>query len=136
LNDISIDNEDGFSQQAMSQATTFASQFSATSNMSFNKLLVNFQPNSQMHKEMLTILAALTEIIKEKGGSETYTEYFLALMETIENVKENAELQATLAFLNMGIKSVPQAVLRKKFNETAEVLLNLFARFAETEGVY
>jgi hypothetical protein len=33
LNDISIDNEEGFSQQTMSQATTFASQFSATSNM-------------------------------------------------------------------------------------------------------
>jgi hypothetical protein len=87
LNDISIDNEDGFSQQAMSQATTIASQFSATSNMSLNKLLVKFQPNSQMHKEMLVILAALIEIIKEKGGSET--EFCLALMETIENVKEN-----------------------------------------------
>jgi hypothetical protein len=40
-----------------------------------------------MHKEMLVILAALIEIIKEKGGSET--EFCLALMETIENVKEN-----------------------------------------------
>jgi ribosomal RNA-processing protein 12 len=136
LNDMTAYDEDGFSQsqRAMSQATTFATQFTATSNMSFNKLLVNFQPNSQIHKEMLAILAALTEIIKEKGGNETSTEYFLALMETIENVKENSELQASLALLNMGIKSVPEAVLRKKFNETAEVLLNLVARFAEGEG--
>lgn len=138
LNDISIaaDGEDAFSQshRAMSQATTFATQFSATSNMSFNKLLVNFQPNSLIHKEMLAILAALTEIIKEKGGSETNTEYFLALMETIENVKENSELQASLALLNMGIKSVSEPVLRKKFNETAEVLLNLIVRFAQGEG--
>lgn len=138
INDIadSVDDNDAFSQshKAMSQATTFATQFSATSNMSFNKLLVNFQPNSQVHKEMLAILAALTEIIKEKGGSETNTEYFLALMETIENVKETSELQASLALLNMGIKSVPEAVLRKKFNDTGEVLLNLIAKFAEGEG--
>ncbi|KAL7025273.1 hypothetical protein ACKWTF_013427 [Chironomus riparius] len=136
LKDFSIDDDGEFSQsqRSMSQATTFATQFSATSNMSFNKLLMNFQPNSQVHKEMLAILAALTEIIKEKGGSETNTEYFLALMETIENVKDDNDLHAALMLLNMGIKSVSQAVLRKKFNETAEVLLNLIARFADKEN--
>jgi ribosomal RNA-processing protein 12 len=75
----------------MSQATTFAFQFTA-----FNKLLVNFQPNSQIHNSQFK------EIIKEKSGSETSTDYFLALMETIENVKENSS--KSLALLNMGIK--------------------------------
>ncbi|KAG5671610.1 hypothetical protein PVAND_001803 [Polypedilum vanderplanki] len=135
LKDFSIkDDDDVFSNRTMSQATTFASQFTATSNVSFNKLIMNFQPNSLMHKEMIAILSALTEIIKEKGGNETNTEYFLALMETIENVKEDSDLHAALMLLNMGIKSVPEAVLRKKFNETAEVLLNLIARFAEKDN--
>lgn len=136
LKDFSIKDDDAFSfsHRSMSQATTFASQFTATSNVSFNKLIMNFQPNSLMHKEMIAILSALTEIIKEKGGNETNTEYFLALMETIENVKEDSDLHAALMLLNMGIKSVPEAVLRKKFNETAEVLLNLIARFVEKDN--
>lgn len=128
------DDGDAFSQsqRSVSQATTFASQFSACSNMSFSKLLNNFRADSQQQKEMLAILAALTEVIKEKGGTESSTEYFLALMETIENAKEDSDIQATVMLLNMGIKSVPEAVLRKKFNETAEVFLNLIARYADS----
>ncbi|CRL05121.1 CLUMA_CG017972, isoform A [Clunio marinus] len=135
LKDFSIaDNDDIFSQsqRSVSQATTFASQFSACSNTSFSKLLTNFRPDSQIQKEMLAILAALTEILKEKGGSESSTEYFLAIMETIENAKDNSDIQAAVMLLNMGIKSVPQAVLRKKFNETAETLLELITRFVDS----
>lgn len=138
LKDFSIaDGDDAFSQsqRSVSQATTFASQFSACSNMSFSKLINNFRTDSQLHKEMLAILAALTEIIKEKGGTESSTEYFLALMETIENAKEDSDIHAALMLLNMGIKSVPEAVLRKKFNETAEILLDLIARFVGSTDI-
>jgi len=33
-----------------------------------------------MHKEMLAVLAAVTEVIKANGGTETTTEYFGALV--------------------------------------------------------
>lgn len=46
----------------------------------FSRLLVGFRSDSALHKEMLAILAALTEVIKERGGSQTSTEYFLALV--------------------------------------------------------
>lgn len=137
LKDFSIADSDGdgFSIRSVSQATTFASQFSACSNMSFTKLIDHFRPDSQAHKEMLAILAALTEIIKEKGGTESSTEYFLTLMETIENAKEDSDIKAALMLLNMGIKSVPEAVLRKKFNETASVLLDLISRFIDKSDI-
>ena len=35
-------------------------------------------------KETLAVLAAVTEVIKSQGGKETETEYFAALMSTIE----------------------------------------------------
>ncbi len=82
---------------------------------------------------MLAILAALTEIIKEKGGSENSTEYFLALMETIEAATEDDSLIAAITLLAMGIKSVPEAVLRKKFNESAQILLQNLQKFTESE---
>ena len=33
-----------------------------------------------MHKEMLAVLAAVTEVIKQKGGTESSTEYYAALV--------------------------------------------------------
>lgn len=44
------------------------------------RLLKNFSSNSFLHKEMLAILAALTEVIKANGGKESSTEYFAALV--------------------------------------------------------
>ena len=35
-------------------------------------------------QEMLAVLAAVTEVIKVQGGKETETEYFAALMSTLE----------------------------------------------------
>lgn len=132
LKDFNIDDE-VFSQRSMSQATTFATQFTACSNMSFNKLINNFRVDSAMQQSMLALLAALTEVIKEKGGNESNTDYFLALMETIENVKDSSDLQAALMLLNMGIKSVPEAVLQRKFNETSELLISLIAIFMDSD---
>ncbi|XP_055376742.1 RRP12-like protein [Condylostylus longicornis] len=108
---------------------TFASSYSSCSNMSFKKLLNGFRSNSQSHKEMLAILTALTEIIKERGGKETSTEYFILLMETIEASTGDSETIAGISLLAMGIKSVPLPVLRKKFSETAKTLLDLLEHF-------
>uniref|UniRef100_A0A182ISQ2 Uncharacterized protein n=1 Tax=Anopheles atroparvus TaxID=41427 RepID=A0A182ISQ2_ANOAO len=112
---------------------TFASNYSACTNMSFKKLLNNFRADSQVQKDMLAILAALTEVIKENGGSQSSTEYFLALMETIEAAKEANDVEAAVSLLAMGIKSVPEAVLRRKFSDSAQILLALLERYIETE---
>nr|AJC98364.1 AGAP002961 [Anopheles coluzzii] len=113
---------------------TFASNWSACSNMSFKKLLTNFRADSQLQKDMLAILAALTEVIKEQSGSQSSTEYFLALMETIEAAKEENDINAAVSLLAMGIKSVPEGVLRRKFSDTAQTLLALLERYTETEN--
>lgn len=44
------------------------------------RLLDNFKPTSFLHKEMLAVLAAVTEVIKAHEGKETSTEYFAALV--------------------------------------------------------
>ena len=113
---------------------TFASNYSSCSNMSFKKLLNGFRSTSDQHKEMLAILTALTEIIKERGGTESSTEYFILLMETIEASAGDSETMACVSLLGMGIKSVPIPVLRKKFSETAKVLLDLLERYMNSEN--
>lgn len=64
---------------------SFASEWSHCSNMSYNRFLRVFRSDSAMHKEMLAILAAIAEVIKENGGSETPTEYYCSLVSTFPN---------------------------------------------------
>lgn len=59
---------------------SFASEWTDCSNMSFNRFLNVFRSDSALHKEMLAILAAVTEVIKENGGTESATEYFCTLV--------------------------------------------------------
>lgn len=67
-------------ESSYNSMNTFASDWSACSNMSFNRFLKVFRPNSAIHKEMLAILAAVTEVIKENGGNGSSVEYYCSLV--------------------------------------------------------
>lgn len=54
-------------------------------------------------------------------------------METLDASKEDSDTIASISLLGMGIKSVPEAVLRRKFSETAQLLLDLMQRFVDTD---
>ena len=47
-------------------------------------MLAKFKATNAGHKDMLAVLAAVTEVIRQEGGKETETEYFAALMTTLE----------------------------------------------------
>ncbi|KAL9880391.1 RRP12-like protein [Glossina fuscipes] len=128
------DDDEAMTQTQPGTFKTFATNYTSCSNKSFRKLLVGFRTTSELHKEMLAILTALTEIIKERGGSESSTEYFILLMEQIEASKEDNEIIAGISLLAMGIKSVPTMVLRKRFSETAQTLMFCLQRFAESSN--
>ena len=55
-------------------------------------------------------------------------------METIDSAKEDNEVVAAVSLLNMGIKTVPEAILRTKFADTCSILLELMKRFVDTEN--
>jgi ribosomal RNA-processing protein 12 len=62
-------------------------------------------------------LAALTEVIKEQGGEETSTEYFAALLTTLEATDTEEGLSAIVSLLSMVIKTVPQEIIRSRFSK-------------------
>ncbi|XP_034828226.1 RRP12-like protein [Maniola hyperantus] len=113
---------------------TFASDWSQCSNISFSKLLTRFDSNNAVHKEMLAVLAAVAEVIKEQGGKESTTEYFAALMQTLKASEGDECLVATLSLLSMGIKSVPQAVLRKQFSNCATIFTDILEKNGQSEN--
>lgn len=112
---------------------TFASNYSACTNQSFSKLMNTFRANSEAHREMLAILTAMKQVIAERNGKETTTEYFLLLMETIDNAQDSPKTAACLSLLAMCIKGVPTTVLRETFSNSVETLLGLLEQFMEQE---
>ncbi|KAK2824260.1 hypothetical protein Q5P01_021435 [Channa striata] len=112
---------------------TFLSGLSDCSNLTFRKVQRFWESNSAAHKEICAVLAAVTEVIRSQGGKETETEYFAALMTTLE-VVDSAESQAAVAYLlNLVMKRVPAPVLMSKFSDTTKALMDVMSKQASSE---
>uniref|UniRef100_A0A3Q3MIK7 Ribosomal RNA processing 12 homolog n=1 Tax=Labrus bergylta TaxID=56723 RepID=A0A3Q3MIK7_9LABR len=112
---------------------TFLSGLSDCSNLTFRKVQRYWESNSAAHKEICAVLAAVTEVIRSQGGKETETEYFAALMTTLE-VVDSAESQAAVAYLlNLVMKRVPAPVLMSKFSDTTKALMDVMSGQATSE---
>ncbi|XP_050305349.1 RRP12-like protein [Anthonomus grandis grandis] len=127
------------SQGSWQSMKSFASEWSECSNMSFGHFMKSFHADSALHKEMLAILAAIAEVIKQNGGRESSTEYYCALLTTLETIynskeKNEDQITAVLALLNMGIKTVPEEVLRKNFSDVSLKMLQILKDFASAEN--
>ncbi|XP_022619336.1 RRP12-like protein [Seriola dumerili] len=121
--------------EALSERTsgTFLSGLSDCSNLTFRKVQRFWESNSAAHKEICAVLAAVTEVIRGQGGKETETEYFAALMTTLE-VVESGESQAAVAYLlNLVMKRVPAPVLMSKFSDTTKALMDVMSKQATSE---
>ncbi|XP_076254422.1 RRP12-like protein [Rhynchophorus ferrugineus] len=143
--EMETENSDGQSESSYGTYTSyqsmksFASEWSDCSNMSFGKFMNTFHADSALHKQMLAVLAAITEVIKQNGGTESSTEYYCSLLTTLETVynnedKNEEQITAVLALLNMGIKTVPEPVLCKNFNDVALKMLLILKDFSSAEN--
>ncbi|XP_055280941.1 RRP12-like protein [Moschus berezovskii] len=106
---------------------TFLSGLSDCTNVTFNKVQRFWESNSAAHKEICAVLAAVTEVIRSQGGKETETEYFAALMTTMEAVESTESLAAVCYLLNLVLKRVPSPVLIKKFSDTSKAFMDIMS---------
>ncbi|CAC5426030.1 RRP12 [Mytilus coruscus] len=106
---------------------TWATNYTECTNVTFNKVHRYWSSNSALHKEVIAILAAVTEVIKTNDGNETETEYFAALMTALDTTDDVESQAAIMYLLSLVIKRVPVAVLRSKFAEVSKKFLDLLA---------
>uniref|UniRef100_A0A803VGB7 Ribosomal RNA processing 12 homolog n=1 Tax=Ficedula albicollis TaxID=59894 RepID=A0A803VGB7_FICAL len=104
---------------------TFLSGLSDCTNITFSKVQRFWESNSAAHKEICAVLAAVTEVIRSQGGKESETEYFAALMTTLEAVESPESLSAVAYLLNLVLKRVPSPVLIKKFSDASKAFMNI-----------
>uniref|UniRef100_A0A2K5P881 Ribosomal RNA processing 12 homolog n=1 Tax=Cercocebus atys TaxID=9531 RepID=A0A2K5P881_CERAT len=111
---------------------TFLSGLSDCTNVTFSKVQRFWESNSAAHKEICAVLAAVTEVIRSQGGKETETEYFAALMTTMEAVESPESLAAVAYLLNLVLKRVPSPVLIKKFSDTSKAFMDVMSAQASS----
>ncbi|XP_074641768.1 RRP12-like protein isoform X2 [Tubulanus polymorphus] len=128
---VDIDNEDAISDHAKT-FNTWATNWTDCTNATFSRVHRFWSSNSEMHKELLAVLAAITEVIKSRGGKETETEYFAALMTSIESVDTEESLAAIVYLLSLVIKRLPFNVLKAKFSEIAKTFYEVLSQHADS----
>ncbi|XP_009877475.1 PREDICTED: RRP12-like protein, partial [Apaloderma vittatum] len=120
--------EDGAAEAATEKSSgTFLSGLSDCTNITFSKVQRFWESNSAAHKEICAVLAAVTEVIRSRGGKESETEYFAALMTTLEVVESSESLAAVAYLLNLVLKRVPSPVLIKKFSDTSKAFMGILS---------
>ncbi|EZA47728.1 RRP12-like protein [Ooceraea biroi] len=132
LAELEVDEDQ--SEKTAYTSTTFATNYSNCSNVSFKRFLNHFQSSSIVHKEMLAVLAAVTEVLKQNNGNKSATEYFAVLMTTLEAVEDDTSVAATLSLFGMNLKTVPKSVLIRKFGVTSQVLLEILSKYTVSEN--
>ncbi|ESO86543.1 hypothetical protein LOTGIDRAFT_128850 [Lottia gigantea] len=111
--------------------STWATNWTDCTNATFSRVHRYWSSNSAMHKEILAVLAAVTEVIKQQGGTESETEYFAALMTALESAESRESLAAIAYLLNLAIKKVPAAVLKSRFSQVSKQLLDYLAKYSD-----
>ncbi|XP_061228446.1 RRP12-like protein [Neopsephotus bourkii] len=120
--------EDGAAEAATEKSScTFLSGLSDCTNATFSKVQRFWESNSAAHKEICAVLAAVTEVIRSRGGKESETEYFAALMTTLEVVESSESMAAVAYLLNLVLKRVPSPVLIKKFSDASKTFMGIMS---------
>ncbi|NXU48748.1 RRP12 protein, partial [Turnix velox] len=123
-----IEDDDAGEAATEKSSGTFLSGLSDCTNVTFSKVQRFWESNSAAHKEICAVLAAVTEVIRSRGSKETETEYFAALMTTLEAVEDSPESLAAVAYLlNLVLKRVPSPVLIKKFSDVSKAFMNIIS---------
>ncbi|XP_074014966.1 RRP12-like protein isoform X2 [Numenius arquata] len=77
---LRMEEDDAGEAATEKSSGTFLSGLSDCTNVTFSKVQRFWQSNSAAHKEICAVLAAVTEVIRSRGGKESETEYFATLV--------------------------------------------------------
>ncbi|XP_071947906.1 RRP12-like protein [Antedon mediterranea] len=127
-----IDSDYDMNSEGGHSYGTFMSGLSDCTNPTFDRVKRYWDSKSASHKEVCAVLAAVTEVIREKGGKETETEYFAALMTTLDSVEEEDSKSAVLYLLNLVLKRVPANVIKVKFSTISKCFMDILSQNANS----
>ena len=121
-------------QSEKNTINTFASIWSQCTNPDFEHFLSTWTASSNLQKEMLAILGSACETIKERGGQQGTTEYFLVLMTMLEEVDSSPKVSAIVELLRIVVGKISVPVLRLGFDRFVAAVVKALNKFASTSN--
>ncbi|KAM3719163.1 RRP12-like protein [Dirofilaria immitis] len=108
----------------LSSAKSQLSQFTSCTNPTFDPVHRIWRSGSLLQKEVLAVLAAAAELIKDINATESDAEYFAAFLTIIEAIPavDESKLAAAAYLLGLVAKKVDKNVLRKCFSRAHQIL--------------
>lgn len=90
----------------------------------FFKYKIYFRSGSKLHGDVITVLAAVSEIIRQNNGTESDVEYFGALLTCLQSTSINdvEKIGATAYLLFLTAKKVPKNILVKSFSNASQII--------------
>uniref|UniRef100_A0A0R3RG81 NUC173 domain-containing protein n=1 Tax=Elaeophora elaphi TaxID=1147741 RepID=A0A0R3RG81_9BILA len=110
----------------LSSAKSQLSQFTSCTNPTFDPVHRIWRSGSVLQNEVLAVLAATAELIKDNNGTESDAEYFAALLTVIEAMPavDESKLAAAAYLLGLVARKVDKSVSRKCFSRAHQILEN------------
>lgn len=112
---------------------TAVSAFTNCDLPTFNRLINNWNAGSILHKEMIAVLAAVSDVLKTNGGKETETEYFAALMTTLDVVDTDEGVTAVICLLSMVVKKLNETILKHESDTALEKFIKLLIKYMNSD---
>lgn len=114
---------------------TRLSAFTNCTNPTFDRVHREWKSGSSLQKDVVAVLAAVSEVIKEANGEETDVEYFAALLTALEAAPSDqvAGLAATAFLLKLIVKKVSREVLQKYFSKTLQIIYSKLCEQSDSE---
>ncbi|KAL8567931.1 hypothetical protein ACOMHN_059053 [Nucella lapillus] len=138
-----MQKHDGDEQMEVSQGNrafdaqtfkTWATNFTDCTNLTFSGVHKLWNSSSALHKEILALLATLTETIKESGGTGTETEYFASVLTCMETADNPESATAGAVLMNMAVKKIPATTLQHRFSDIAKKLMEIITKHMNAES--
>ncbi|XP_059163286.1 RRP12-like protein [Physella acuta] len=114
---------------------TWATNLTGCTNATFRGIHRYINSNSSVQKEILAVLAAVTEVIKENGGEGKDLQYFGTLVTGLENADRPEEKMAMAHLLSIVIKRVPVSVLQKQFSQVEKTLYDVLTECVKQQTI-
>ncbi|GFU62252.1 RRP12-like protein, partial [Nephila pilipes] len=111
---------------------TALTAFTNCSLSNFSKLQRNWNPHSLLHKEMIAVIAAVSDILKNKEEEETEANYFAALMTTLDVVDTDESITAVVCLLAMVVKRMNESLLKSQ-SKAVEPIVKLLIKYMSSD---
>ncbi|KRZ56569.1 RRP12-like protein [Trichinella nativa] len=125
VDNMSVDSDDSCVSKftAITQCT----------NMSILKVSNEMRNDFEFRESVISVITAISKVIKDKGGNENAVEYFAALCVLLSETTDKNSIASVTFLLAKVMPQVPSTLLVSRFSDVSKIFYTLLRKYSGTE---